>query len=133
MGFTSPPDPKAFDAQVYGVVLAIPEGRVMSYGQIARFVGRPRGVTARTYAGVAARWVGSSMARAPEYVPWQRVINSDGRISARPGRGPSVQRELLEAEGVEFDARGRVDLERFGHQPRAPRPRKAARRRPGAR
>ncbi|HVP40258.1 MAG TPA: MGMT family protein [Candidatus Saccharimonadales bacterium] len=118
MAFTSPPDPAAFDARVYRVVCAIPPGRVMTYGQIAELVGRPAGVAARTYAGVAARWVGAAMARAPDFVPWQRVINSQGRISPRPGRGPDEQRRLLEAEGVEFSARGRVDLERFGHHGR---------------
>ena len=114
MAFTSPPDPAAFDAAVYRVVCAIPRGKVMTYGQIAKVVGRPKGVAARTYAGVSARWVGSSMARAPEFVPWQRVINSQGRISPRPGRGPDEQRALLEAEGVEFDVRGKVDLDRYG-------------------
>ena len=114
MGFTSPPDPAAFDAEVYRVVCDIPRGRVMTYARVAQAVGRPKGVAARTYAGVAARWVGSSMARAPEFVPWQRVINSQGRISLRPGRGADEQRRLLEEEGVTFDARGRVDLDRFG-------------------
>ena len=114
MAFTSPPDPDAFDAAVYRVVCAVPRGRVMTYGQVAKRVGRPRGVAARTYAGVAARWVGASMARSPGFVPWQRVINSQGRISARAGHGADEQRRLLEAEGVEFDARGRVDLERYG-------------------
>ena len=48
-------------------------------------------------------------------VPWQRVINAQGRISLRAFAGSeAVQRKLLEREGVKFDARGRVDLERFG-------------------
>ena len=48
-------------------------------------------------------------------VPWQRVINAQGRISARAFAGSeAVQRKLLEREGVKFDARDRVDLERFG-------------------
>ena len=46
-------------------------------------------------------------------VPWQRVINRQRRISLA-GEGESIQRQLLEAEEVEFDADGRVDLERFG-------------------
>ena len=47
-------------------------------------------------------------------MPWQRVINARGEISARSFAGPEhVQRQLLEAEGVRFDARGRVALERF--------------------
>ena len=53
-------------------------------------------------------------------VPWQRVINAQGRISLRAFAGSeAVQRRLLEREGVRFDARARIDLERFGWQPRA--------------
>ena len=57
------------------------------------------------------------MAQAPDTVPWQRVINSQGKISARPGDGPKQQRQLLEGEGVVFDARDRVDLKVYGWQP----------------
>src|SRR5206468_5650969 len=109
MGFSSPPDPAKFDSAVYGLVGSIPPGQVMSYGQIARLLRRPRGVSARTYLGVGARWVGGSLARAPDFVPWQRVIGSDRKISPRPGPGPLLQRRLLEEEGVRFDERGRVE------------------------
>jgi len=47
-------------------------------------------------------------------VPWQRVINSKGEISLRPGQGGANQRHMLEAEGVEFDEQGRTDFDRFG-------------------
>jgi methylated-DNA-protein-cysteine methyltransferase-like protein len=48
-------------------------------------------------------------------VPWQRVINSKGEISVRSRtEGHIVQRHLLEAEGVQFDAAGRVDFEAVG-------------------
>jgi methylated-DNA-protein-cysteine methyltransferase-like protein len=48
-------------------------------------------------------------------VPWQRVINSQGRISQRGLGGPEqVQKRLLEREGVRFDGRERVDLARYG-------------------
>ena len=56
---------------------------------------------------------------AAKRVPWQRVINSQGRVSARAFAGSeAIQRKLLEREGVIFDARDRVDLERFGWLPR---------------
>jgi methylated-DNA-protein-cysteine methyltransferase-like protein len=57
------------------------------------------------------------MAQAPDGVPWQRVINSQGKVSERPGFGVIVQRKLLEEEGVVFDERDRVDLKRFGWTP----------------
>jgi methylated-DNA-protein-cysteine methyltransferase-like protein len=50
------------------------------------------------------------MAACPQDVPWQRVINSQGKVSLRSGGGGAHQRELLEAEGVIFDERDRVDL-----------------------
>jgi methylated-DNA-protein-cysteine methyltransferase-like protein len=93
--------------RIYAVAGQIPAGRVATYGQIASIVGR----------GCTARQVGYAMAalRADDVsVPWQRVINSQGRISPRPGQGPIVQRQLLEAEGVEFDDQVSVDFNRFG-------------------
>jgi methylated-DNA-protein-cysteine methyltransferase related protein len=51
-------------------------------------------------------------------VPWHRVINARGMISVRSSGGPSLsQRLLLEREGVAFDARGRVSLQRFQWKP----------------
>ena len=102
--------------RIYRVVRRIPPGRVATYGQVA-------GV-----AGLAghARQVGYALAALPEDsdVPWQRVINARGEISprARPGAG-ELQRALLEDEGVLFDARGRVSLERFAWRPRGEAPR----------
>jgi methylated-DNA-protein-cysteine methyltransferase related protein len=99
----------SFFERVYLLVRQIPAGRVASYGQIAALLGHPQ----------AARTVGWALNalrgdEAPE-VPWQRVINSAGRISiSRADFSADVQRARLEAEGVEFDARGYVDLRRFG-------------------
>jgi len=53
-------------------------------------------------------------------VPWHRVINSRGEVSRRSNPGSDdAQRQFLTDEGVEFDARGRVDLERYQWRPRA--------------
>jgi methylated-DNA-protein-cysteine methyltransferase-like protein len=114
MRYSSPPDPRAFAEQVYAIVRRIPSGRVMTYGQIALQILPPPGVDADQYRRVGPIWVGQAMANAPDDVPWQRVINSQGKISLRPGLGPNVQRSLLEQEGVEFDERERVNLKRFG-------------------
>src|SRR5437867_4218879 len=114
MSFSNPPDPKAYAAQVYDLVRRIPAGRVTTYGRIALMIPPPVGVDPADYLKLSPRWVGSAMAHAPGDVPWQRVINSQGKVSPRPGLGPLVQRKLLEQEGVVFDERERVDLERFG-------------------
>ena len=93
--------------RIYAVTRQVPPGKVTTYGQIAAIVGR----------GCTARQVGYAMAALrgeDKSVPWQRVINSQGEISLRPGEGGERQRGLLEAEGVEFDARGRTDFNRFG-------------------
>jgi methylated-DNA-protein-cysteine methyltransferase related protein len=112
MQFTSPPDPIIFNHQVWDIVRQIPCGKVASYGQIARMIPPPEGVEAKSYLAFGPRWVGSAMAKCPEDVPWQRVINSRGEISPRPGA--EEQRLLLEEEGVPFNERGRIDLQIFG-------------------
>lgn len=91
--------------RIYTLVRQVPYGRVTTYGAIARLV------------GCTARTVGFAMAALPagHSVPWQRVINSQGRVSPRrDGDGNLVQRLLLEAEGVRFDASGKVDLKVYG-------------------
>lgn len=98
-----------FFDQVYLVVRQIPKGKVASYGQVAAVLGAPR----------AARTVGWALAslrdEAESDVPWQRVVNSQGRISIRSLRHAATeQQSLLEAEGVEFDERGFIDWQRFG-------------------
>lgn len=90
--------------RIYAVIRTIPPGKVASYGQIAQIVG-----------GCSARMVGYALAALKENitgeeVPWQRVINAQGRVSVHgDGVGNAIQEELLRQEGVEFDAQGRVD------------------------
>ncbi len=97
--------PSPLYRRIYALVQQIPPGRVASYGQLARLV------------GCSARTVGFAMAALPagSAVPWQRVINSQGKVSPRrDGEGNLLQRDLLEAEGVRFDRSERIDLQRFG-------------------
>ena len=106
-------------APVYRVVRRIPAGCVSTYGEIAALAGMPR----------AARQVGYALnaLNGDEDVPWHRVINARGEISARGERAfADLQRALLESECVDFDSRGRVDLETYRWKPR--RRAKAARR-----
>lgn len=91
-------------ARIYSLVRKIPRGRVVSYSQIARALGMPRG----------ARTVGWAMHDCPNDVPWHRVVNAQGQISARPTLGFQTQRTRLKAEGVRFDRSDKIDLEKFG-------------------
>ena len=91
---------------IWSVVRKVPRGRVATYGQIAELAGLEG----------HARQVGYALHNLPakSNVPWHRVVNAQGEISARSG-GDSheLQRLLLEAEGVEFNPRGRIDLKVF--------------------
>jgi methylated-DNA-protein-cysteine methyltransferase related protein len=112
MQFTSPPNQQAYYEQVWHLVRQIPYGKVATYGQIALMLPPPMGVEFETYKAFSPRWVGGAMAACPDDVPWQRVINSQGKISQRPGA--QKQKELLLEEGVVFDEKGRVDFKKYG-------------------
>jgi len=113
MKYLSPLDQAAFRKQVWEIVRQIPPGKVSTYGQVATLIPPPRGMGLQDYAAWGSRWVGGAMAACPDDVPWQRVINSQGKVSLRPGSGAVRQRQMLEEEGVLFDARDRVDLKKY--------------------
>jgi methylated-DNA-protein-cysteine methyltransferase-like protein len=96
-------------ARIHATVDSIPKGAVATYGQVAEEAGLPR----------RARLVGRALALLPKgsRLPWHRVLNASGRISERGGGSDARQRRRLRAEGVEFDARGRVDLGHYGWRP----------------
>jgi methylated-DNA-protein-cysteine methyltransferase-like protein len=99
------PEGTSLYSRIYAQVRRIPKGRVSTYGRVAKLVG-----------GTGARQVGYAMAALPtgSSVPWQRVVNHKGEISLRSNGQPDLrQRRLLEAEGVGFNLRGRIDLKRF--------------------
>lgn len=108
-----PQKPSSYPA-IYDVVRRIPTGRVLTYGDVAALAGMP----------LHARLVGYALHALPAHsaVPWQRVVNARGGISmgrAYPG-GELIQRQLLEAEGVEFDANGRIALAHYRWHPAEP-------------
>lgn len=105
---------ETFNQMVWEIARQIPPGKVASYGQIAALIPCPAGLDEQQYATFRARWAGQAMAACPADVPWQRVINAQGKISPRGGEGVPLQRRLLEQEGVHFDARERVDLKTYG-------------------
>jgi len=112
--FTPPlpsPAKEQFYAAVWLLARQVPAGKVCTYGQIAAWIPIPPGVSEADHAAYRARWAGSAMAACPADVPWQRIINSQGKISERPGT--EKQRALLEAEGIAFDPRGKIDLKRY--------------------
>ena len=94
-----------YRARVFEIVQRIPEGLVMTYGQIAEMLGE----------GYTARTVGFVMHAADEETtPWQRVINSQAACSTgRVILPPDKQQRMLESEGIVFDKRGRCDLNRY--------------------
>ncbi len=92
--------------RIYNIVSQIPPGQVATYGQVAKIEGR-----------VTARMVGYAMSAldSKRDIPWQRVLNSQGRLSDRKGGGGfDHQRRRLEEEGVFFNAKGSVDFDQSG-------------------
>src|SRR5699024_6066474 len=96
---------EVFTEEVIKIIKEIPEGFVMTYGQVAQVAGNKR--AARQVA-----WILSSMSQKYK-LPWQRVINAKGEIS----HTGSEQRELLELEGVQFGFQDKVDLSRIQYVP----------------
>ena len=101
----SPKQTGSLYQSIYDLVGQVPLGSVTTYGQIARLIC----CTARTVGfALAALQPGNN-------VPWQRVINSQGKVSPRSDdEGNILQRDLLEAEGLQFDRQGRINLEKYG-------------------
>ena len=94
--------------RIYAVIRQVPPGQVATYGQIARIVG-----------GISAQMIGFALAALPSHpeekdVPWQRIINAQGKVSPHGmGYGSAVQRQLLEEESVVFNLENSIDLDTF--------------------
>lgn len=98
-----------FTTKVVAIIRSIPEGKVMTYGGIARAAGSPR----------AARQVVRilhSMSRKYK-LPWHRVVNAKGEIALAEDEASSTQRLFLLGEGVLFDENGVIDLMKFQFTP----------------
>jgi len=106
-----PTGPEAVTAAIYAVVRAIPRGCVATYGQVAELAGLPSG----------HRRVARAMKTCPSGLPWQRVVGrKDARraqIAIQDPEHAALQRKLLEAEKVAFDASGFIVLRRHGWLP----------------
>ena len=95
-----------FTEEVLVIIKRIPYGKVMSYGQVARYAGNNRGArqVARILHSMTEKY----------HLPWHRIINSKGRISITDGRYAAIQRELLISEGVEVSDGGYIDMSKYG-------------------
>lgn len=98
-----------FTARVVEVIKGIPEGYVMTYGQIAAEAGSPRG--ARQVVRILHAMSES------QGLPWHRVVNARGEIAFPEGEGRYLQQLCLEQEGVLVEEGGRVSLERYRYIP----------------
>lgn len=99
-----------FHKRTIAVLKKVPRGKVVTYGLVAAMAGNPRG----------ARQVVRTLNTAwdKEKLPWHRVINSQGKISLKPGQGYELQKRLLEKESVKFGPAGQVDLAKYLWLPR---------------
>jgi methylated-DNA-protein-cysteine methyltransferase related protein len=106
--FAAPDDASA---RIYAVVRTVPRGKVVTYGQLALLAGIARGHR------VAAR----ALQSCPAELPWQRVVAKHdarrARISIQDPQHATLQRQLLEAEGVVFDEQGLIGLRASGWLP----------------
>ena len=104
---TAPPYADEAVEAICAVIRRIPKGWVATYGQIAAMAGLPR----------RARLVGYVLQHLDPAIkiPWHRVVNAKGEVSYSLSRngGDTIQRRLLEKEGIEFDDKNRFNLERF--------------------
>ncbi|MEF2967901.1 MGMT family protein [Paenibacillus sp. M1] len=98
-----------FTAQVIEVISSIPEGKVMTYGQVARAAGSPR--AARQVVRILHSMSGKYR------LPWHRVINARGEIAVTDDEAFFLQKMYLESEGVQVSEEGHVDLSIFRYEP----------------
>ncbi|SDN03932.1 MGMT family protein [Bacillus sp. OK048] len=98
-----------FTERVIEIIKAIPEGKVMTYGQIAREAGSPR----------AARQVVRALHSMSKkhHLPWHRVINTKGQIAIQDDESYQEQLFSLESEGVEIGLGGKIDLNKYQYHP----------------
>ena len=104
------PAPSSTRERIYAMVTRIPRGRVATYGQVAVLCGLR-----------SARQVGYALSALPERtrVPWHRVVNARGAVSARSAPAMTRQYLVLAREGIACDEQGRISLERYRWRPRA--------------
>jgi methylated-DNA-protein-cysteine methyltransferase related protein len=98
-----------FTEVVINIIRHIPSGKVMSYGQIAKVAGSPRG--ARQVVRILHSMSGKYN------LPWHRVINAKGEIGIQDEELFFTQKSLLEDEGVQFKGKSTIDMEKYRYYP----------------
>lgn len=101
--------------EIYKIVQSIPKGRVLTYGLISNLLGKRMSAQGVGWALKALGRKHGPLNFDMSTVPWQRVVNSDGgtsthKISEIP---PDLQRQLLQEEGIVFDANEKIDLKTY--------------------
>jgi len=94
-----------FTERVIDIIQSIPEGKIMTYGQIAKIAGSPRGArqVVRILHSMSDRY----------NLPWHRVINAKGEIAIKDDESHFVQVASLKSEGIEFDKNGLINVEKY--------------------
>lgn len=94
-----------YQKSIITVIRTIPLGKVMSYGQVAAYIGRPK----------EAREVGWTLQKIDADFPWWRVLNNAGQISIKdnPTADAAMQKQLLEQEGIVVDDDFRLDIDTY--------------------
>ncbi|MDU0202369.1 MULTISPECIES: MGMT family protein [Paenibacillus] len=94
-----------YTQRVIEIIRSIPEGKVMTYGQVSRLAGSPRG---------ARQVVRILHAMSKKYkLPWHRVVNAKGEIAIADDEGAELQSFLLQSEGIELIEDRLISLERY--------------------
>jgi len=86
-------------------ILAVPRGKVSSYGAVAAKAGLPNGArqVVRTLHSMSEKYA----------LPWHRIVRADGRI-ALEGEGKALQITLLRGEGVKVSKDKKIDMKKYG-------------------
>lgn len=98
-----------FTVRVIEIIKGIPEGAVMTYGQVAERAGSKRG--ARQVVRILHSLSGIHK------LPWHRVVNAKGDVAIQDDEGRFLQMTYLRDEGVEVGDNGKIDLERYRYDP----------------
>jgi methylated-DNA-protein-cysteine methyltransferase related protein len=99
----------SFTERTINIIKNIPRGKVMTYGQIAKYAGSPRS---------ARQVVRILHSMSTKYnLPWHRVINSKGEISFKDDDAFSAQKQFLEDECIIFTKKHVIDLKAYQYHP----------------